>query len=315
MEVRIFPNTRRPGIGVRPHREAQRPLLPQHARHCPVLEAGSALGYLVHPPLSDKEAYRVEYLGEGRYQFTYSVNPSGAKWEQVFSIVFGLPVGGIGARREEVTLNIPPSPEARDVALLMANMFMVPDDLGTPPGAITLRGAWNFCTPSGWDTVYSPIFNVIERPLAPMLSIRVETDWYVHESEFRYVLQPGEAISGVHNMPIGQAFFVPREPITLRDCTESEVTELKRAHQEFLDDKATVKLKTPYGLEYSPRYLQVSREQQQTGQQAPPTSAVAGVATIAAAPVELEASSTPGRNAPCPCGSGKKYKKCHGEKR
>ena len=42
MEVGLFPNPRRPGFGVRPRRESLRPLLPQHARHCPVLEAGSA---------------------------------------------------------------------------------------------------------------------------------------------------------------------------------------------------------------------------------------------------------------------------------
>jgi hypothetical protein len=42
MEVRLYPNSRRPGVGMKPRRESQRPLLPQHARHCPVLEAGSA---------------------------------------------------------------------------------------------------------------------------------------------------------------------------------------------------------------------------------------------------------------------------------
>ena len=33
--------------------------------------------------------------------------------------------------------------------------------------------------------------------VAPMLIVRVETDWYAHDSEFRYVLQPGEAIPDV----------------------------------------------------------------------------------------------------------------------
>src|SRR5690242_11544009 len=47
MEVGLFPNPYRPGIGLRPRREGQRPLLPQHARHCPVLEAGSSAGFLV----------------------------------------------------------------------------------------------------------------------------------------------------------------------------------------------------------------------------------------------------------------------------
>ena len=56
MEVRTFSNAGRPGVGQRPRREGQRPLLPQHARHCPVLEAGSSVGFLVYPPLADNEA-------------------------------------------------------------------------------------------------------------------------------------------------------------------------------------------------------------------------------------------------------------------
>ena len=261
MDVRIFPNSRRPGIGARPHREAQRPHLPQHARHCPVLEAGSAVGYLVHPPLAEGESYTVEYQGEGVYRFAYSINPNGKGWQTVFAVVFHLPVGGTGARREDITLMIEPSERARDLASLMTRMFMVPDDLGTPAGAVTLRGAWNFRTPTGWDTVYAPIFNMIERPIAPMMSIRVETDWYVHETEFRYVLQPGESITGSHNLPIGQAFFVPREEITLRDCSELEIAEFQRARDAFSRGKAGDRVKTPYGLEYSPFYLKVSRAQ------------------------------------------------------
>lgn len=261
MEVSLFPNPRRPGIGLRPRREAQRPLLPQHARHCPVLEAGSSLGFLVHPPLAEKESFQIGYEGEGRYQFVYSVNPTAGKWEPVFSVAFQLPTGGIGATREEVTMHIPATPEARETALLMAGMFVVPDDLGTPAGAVTLRGAWNFQTPPGWDTVYTPIFNIIERPVAPMLVIRVETDWYVHDTEFRYVLQPGETISASHNLPIGQVLFVPREEITLRDGTEEQIAARRQSSEAFFREKVGSKIKTPYGLEYSPHYTRTSRTQ------------------------------------------------------
>src|SRR3974390_3629825 len=73
MEVGLFPNPFRPGIGLRPRREAQRPLLPQQARHCPVLEAGSTVGFLVYPPLAEKETFQIGYEGEFRYQFVYSV--------------------------------------------------------------------------------------------------------------------------------------------------------------------------------------------------------------------------------------------------
>ena len=259
MDVRLFPNSSRPGIGLKPRREAQRPLLPQHARHCPVLEAGSALGYMVYPPLEPAESFHVEYQGEGKYRFVYYVNPTGGKWEPVFAVTYSLPVGGIGIFREEVSFMTRQPTTTRENALLMARTFISPDDLGTPPGGVTLRGAWNFQTPKDWDTVYTPIFNNIERPMAPMLVIRVETDWYAHESEFRYVLQPGEGLSGAHSMPIGQAFFVPREEINLLDCTAEELATIKESKAEFGREKAATKLTTPYGVPYSPHYLKQSR--------------------------------------------------------
>jgi len=102
---------------------------------------------------------------------------------------------------------------------------------------------------------------MIESPVAPMLVIRVETDWYAHETEFRYVLQPGEGISGGHNMPIGQVFFVPREEITMRDCTSEELEEIRRSKEEFVREKENQKIMTPYGLSYSPHYIRQSRSQ------------------------------------------------------
>lgn len=261
MEVRLFPNTRRPGVGLKPRREAQRPLLPQHARHCPVLEAGSALGFMVYPPLESHESYVVEFQGEGRYQFTFFVGVTNGPWEPIFAIAMSLPLGGIGVVKEEVTFITRNPPMSSEEAKQFARIFFVPEDLGTPAGAVTLRGATNFKTPTGWDTVYTPVLNNIERPVAPMLVIRVETDWYAHESEFRYVLLPGEGISGTRDLPIGQAFFVPREEITMRDCTESELAEIRRSKQEFFREKAATKVKTPYGLSYSPHYLRQSRTQ------------------------------------------------------
>jgi len=261
MEVLLHPNPRRPGIGMRPRREAQRPHLPQHARHCPVLEAGSALGFLVHAPLGEHESYQVSFEGEGRYRLDYAVNAVGARWERIFSATFVLPAGGMGAASEEVTLHVAATPESRETARLMARMFIVPEDLGTPAGAVTLRGAWSFETPPGWDTVYSPTFNTIERPVAPGLTVRVETDWYAHDTEFRYVLQPGESISAAHSLPIGQVFFAEREEATLRDATDAERASRLQAAEEFFRAKAGVKLRTPYGLEYSPHYLRTSRQQ------------------------------------------------------
>ena len=259
MDVRLFPNSRRPGVGLKPRRESQRPLLPQHARHCPVLEAGSALGFLVYPSLEPNESFHIEHEGDGRYKFTYYLSTPGGIWNAIVSVTIVLPVGGLGMIKEEVAFPTRESPISVEDAVLLARTFIVPEDLGTPPGALSLRGATNFQTPPGWDTVYTPIFNMIERPVAPMLVVRVETDWYAHETEFRYVLQPGEGISGTHSMPIGQVFFVPREEITLRDCNEEELAAIRQSKEEFSREKAALKLTTPYGLQYSPHYLRQSR--------------------------------------------------------
>lgn len=259
MEVRLFPNMRRPGVGLKPRRDGQRPFLPQHARHCPVLEAGSSLGFLVYPPLAAEESYSIEYTGEGRYQFIYYVNPAGREWLPVFSVTVVMPVGGIGTFREEVALLTPKPAVTREEAQATMRTFIVPEDLGTPPGGLTLRGAWNFQTPQGWDSVYTPVFNMIERPVAPMLIVRVETDWYMHESEFRYVLQPGEMISGGHSQPIGQVLFVPREEVSLRACTEEELAAIRASQAEFAREKAAHKVTTSYGMSFSPHYLRSSR--------------------------------------------------------
>ena len=262
MDVCLLPNSRRPGVGLKPKREGTRPLLPQHARHCPVLEAGSAMGFMVYAPLEPKESLYLEYEGDGRYKFVYYLQTQDGHRAPIFQVTMSLPVGGVGMVKEDVTFVGAPM-LSREAALAVSRVFLVPEDMGTPPGAIALRGATNFKTPEGWDTVYTPIFNVIERPVAPMLVVRVETDWYAHETEFRYVLQPGEGISGDHSMPIGQVFFVPREEITLRDCTEEEVAAIRKTQEEFFNEKAASKLTTPYGLQYSPHYSRQSLKKKQ----------------------------------------------------
>jgi len=259
MEVRLFPNSSRPGVGQQPRRESSRPMLPQHARHCPVLEAGSGLGFMVFPALEPHESYYIEFRGEGQYLFSYFQSDRGGKWNQIFSVAIILPVGSIGMMREEVQFAVKPSPISAEDAKLVMRALIVPEDIGTPPGGIALRGATNFQTPDGWDTVYTPVFNMIERPVAASLIVRVETDWYPNETEFRYVLQPGEGIPGAHTMPIGQVFFVPREEITMRNCNEEELAAIRRSKEEFMREKAAHKITTPYGLQYSPHYLQQSR--------------------------------------------------------
>src|SRR5947207_9056279 len=264
MEVRLLPNSRRPGVGLKPRREPTRPLLPLHARHCPVLEAGSALGFMVYAPLEPKSSHFIEYEGEGRYKFVYYLTTQDGARAPIFQVTMSLSAGGVGMVKEDVTFVGAPM-LSREAALAVMRVFLVPEDMGTPPGAIALRGATNFQTPSGWDTVYTPIFNMIERPVAPMLVVRVETDWYAHETEFRYVLQAGEGITVDHSIPIGQVFFQSREEITMRSCTSEEVNAFEESRQEFFHHKASSKIMTPYGLEYSPHYLRQSRSRNTGG--------------------------------------------------
>jgi hypothetical protein len=254
---------------MRPRRESQRPFLPQHARHCPVLEAGSSLGFMVYAPLEPHEAFQVEYQGEGRYRFLYFLKVVGDKWQQIFTLDIAQPMGGVGMFKEKVTFGVPDPPLSHDEALTMARVFFVPEDLGTPAGGISLRGATGFQTPEGWDTVYLPVLNMVERPVPPMLVVRVETDWFPHESEFRYILQPGEGITGTHTMPIGQVVFVPREEVTLVDAAPEEVAEIRRRKDEYFRDKATQKLTTRYGLQYSPHYSQQSQARNPKGSRTP----------------------------------------------
>jgi hypothetical protein len=173
---------------------------------------------------------------------------------------------------------------------------------------------------------------MIERPVAPMLVVRVETDWYAHGTEFRYVLQPGEGISGERNMPIGQVVFVPREEITLGECTEDELAIIRQSTEDFSREKAAVKLTTPYGLTYSPHYLRRSRAQNTfvrpvlddrpsdvetdheplSGEQPRRLGVQRTDVNVMPFPAIVPTGKV-GRNDPCPCGSGKKYKKCHGD--
>jgi hypothetical protein len=262
MEVRTFPNSRRPGVGLKPKREGTRPLLPQHARHCPVLEAGSAMGFMVYAPLDARESFYVEYAGDGVYKFVYYMQSPTNKPTPVFLVTLSLPLGGIGMVKEDVQFMGTPV-VTREAALAVARVFLVFEDMGTPPGAVALRGATNFQTPQGWDTVFTPIFNMIERPIAPMLVVRVETDWYAHETEFRYVLQPGEGLTISQSIPIGQVMFVPREEITMRDCSDKELEAIRAAQAEFNQQKAAAAQKTGYGLTVSPHYLRQSRTQRE----------------------------------------------------
>jgi hypothetical protein len=62
-------------------------------------------------------------------------------------------------------------------------------------------------------------------------------------------------------MPIGQVFFSQREEVVFREPTGAESAARLQSAAEFFRTKAGIKLRTPYGLEYSPHYLRTSRQQ------------------------------------------------------
>src|SRR5579859_2410706 len=95
-EIVVVPNRVRPGVGLPPARVTQRPWLPQHSRHCPVLEAGSAIGYLVYPALRMDETLQVAF-NDTAYQVTYARGRKPGQWEDVFQLTFTLKVGSCSA--------------------------------------------------------------------------------------------------------------------------------------------------------------------------------------------------------------------------
>jgi hypothetical protein len=252
-EVRVLPNRFRPGVGLGPERVAKRPRLPQHARQCPVLEDGSALGYLVYPPLRHDEAFQIVYA-DTKYQFTYFRARKPGKWEDVFRLTFSLAVGGGSSYHAELAVNAGGPPPGDDEVNQLCSALILPQHFGQPPGAVGLRGSVNFRTPEGWDTIYGGVANQLSQPVLSCLTVRIETDWYAQGTEFRYVLQPGGLIHVTASTPIGQVFFLPRDEITLRDGSNEELAEFSRQRDAFAQAKAGDQVTAPYGLRYSPLY-------------------------------------------------------------
>jgi hypothetical protein len=81
MEVRFYSNIRRPGVGLGARREASRPMLPQHSRHCPVLEDGSALGFMVYA-FEPKES--ITSIPGSVYKFIYYLQTHDGKRTPLF---------------------------------------------------------------------------------------------------------------------------------------------------------------------------------------------------------------------------------------
>ena len=141
MEVRDIPQ-----LDPAWHRYAAAPgepaaLLPQHARHCPVLEAGSGLASRCIPRSSRTSRITSSSEGEGQYRFTYLQDVGKGQWQPIYTLIMTLPFGGIGMIKEQVDFQVPNPPFGIDAAKQLTRAFIVPEDLGTPQGAISCCAA------------------------------------------------------------------------------------------------------------------------------------------------------------------------------
>jgi len=252
VRVRLVPNPLRPGIGRAPAREKRRAFLPQHARLIPVIEEANKLGFLVFPPLLDNESVQIYARDDDVLAITLFLGNDYGQRAPVFvaEVARSAGAGGIGVTA--VTILEPQAgidePQARQlVAALTVGINM-------PPGTVGLRGTHQFITPTGWDTVYTAVLNDLQRPTAGVISTRAETDWFPHETEFRYALEGGDVLSLVGSGPIGQVFFVPRTEVRLEDASDDEARHYAETQRTFGAAAVEAARKTKYGAGFSYLY-------------------------------------------------------------
>ncbi|MDA0270113.1 MAG: hypothetical protein O2798_01860 [Chloroflexi bacterium] len=257
MRVLVIPHQRRPGIGRAPIPDGHRATLPEQARLCPVLEDGSRLGYLVYPPLAATETMEVRLLTDGVFRLTLLVQTDGATAQPV-AVMEIRPTAGTGGIEVREVLFVEPKLGFGEPAI--RELFdMLVTNVNAPDGGIGLRGAHDFVTPEGWDTVYSGVLNETSRPHLPVLTARIETDWYAQPTEFRYILQSGEALSVRGHAPIGQVFFVPRETVTLDEGSEEDQAAFADRLRAYWAERTAKERAMPYGSIMSHHYRDIQR--------------------------------------------------------
>jgi hypothetical protein len=249
MQVRLVPNQLRPGVGREPARENRRAFLPQHARLIPVIEEASKLGYLVYPPLHDTESLQIHAQQNDVLAVTlWTADERGGR-ERAFVAEITRSAGAGGIDHVEIT--IVDDSRGFDEPAAREMLAALTVGVNAPPGTIGLRGTHNFITPEGWDSVYTAVLNDLQRPAVGVISMRVETDWLPHETEFRYALEGGDVLSIVGSGPIGQVFFVPREEAFLAEASKAEEERffhVQRVHRVETAKQARV---TKYGGGYT----------------------------------------------------------------
>jgi hypothetical protein len=233
-------------------------MLPQHARMCGPLEAGSALGFLVYPPLHDHESFQMRRTGPGALDFSF-FGGDAARPTHLFTLHYTIPATGIGVWSEDLAFRAPDNALTDDEIRGLRDALLRMGSLWLPPGAVALRGANDFRTAPGWDTVFTGVLNQAQPPPLCALTARVETDWYAFDTEFRYVLQVGDIVSGSGRVPVGQAFVVPRRDTRLRQADHDEVDAFRASQHSFTRKKLDARAENALGVEYDTLYREASR--------------------------------------------------------
>jgi hypothetical protein len=252
MQIRILPNQRRPGVGRRPVPENRRAWLPQQARFCPVLEDASRLGFLVYPPLEDREVFQVRRLREETLRFTFAISAEDGTTRPQWVLDVTSSAGGGGLDAHDLRFVEEGSGLGEPQVRALLDVFAV--NLNAPPGGVGLRGAFDFVTPRDWDTVYGGVLNEVQAPHVPVLTARVETDWYPQPTEFRYVLAPGQTLSISGSTPVGQVMFVPRESVELLDGDDADRASFDERQRSYWTERAAEERVTNFGTVYSYHY-------------------------------------------------------------
>lgn len=257
MQVKVVPNQRRSGVGKRPARENRRAWLPQQARFCPVLEDASKSGFLVYPPLHPQESFQVRLTEQNALRLTFYVGDASGMRAPAFAVDMTPSSGTGGIDQTEIVFL-----EERagiDAAMVQQLVDALVTNVNGPPGGIGLRGAFDFLTPEGWDTVYTAVLNEPQQPTVPVLTARIETDWYSQPTEFRYLLQRGDVVSASGGAPIGQVLFVPRDEVFLADATAEEQVRYASAQQEYWSERHAKERMTNFGATYSYHYRDMQK--------------------------------------------------------
>jgi hypothetical protein len=258
MDVTLIPNQRRPGVGRRPVAENRRAWLPQQARFCPVVEDASRAGFLVFPALHDHEVFQARRLRADQLRFTFAVTDQDGDTRPLWSMDLTMAAGSGGLDTYDVRF----VDDGIDLnqQQLIGQLEALTTNLNGPPGAVGLRGAYDFITPSGWDTFYTGILNELTPPHVPVMTARIETDWYSQATEFRHVLDVGQTLSVAGTSPIGQVIFVPREDITLIDATEAGTAGFTNAQRQYWSERADKEHATNFGTLYTYHYRDLQKK-------------------------------------------------------